>query len=98
MEPLAEPETEPLAEPEAPAVEVSVEPLVLEALDDGLVVVADGVVVAVEPEDGVVAVEDAPVPDVDVLLAGRSQPVANAAASARAAVSEISFIEFSMVR
>ena len=90
--PLIEPEAEPLAEPEAPAVEESVEPL--EALDDGLVVLAGGVVVALEAlEEGVVAVVPAPVVlDVDEDVSGRSHPVANAAASARAAVSEMSFM------
>lgn len=87
------PEALPLAVPEVLDADVSVllglvVPLAVEEVDDGLVV--DGEVV--ELVDGVVAVVDAPVPVVEVLLAGRSQPAANAAANARAAVSGISFM------
>jgi len=93
--PLPEALNEPLAEPDAPEVPaVEVLSVALEDADE-----AGGVegVIVVEldelGEEAGVAVEP-----LDVLFEGRSQPVAKAAASAKAAATGISFIEFSMDR
>ena len=95
--PLSEPDAVPLAEPLAP-VPLAVSVLLDEAEDDGDVAGVDGVTTVVLDEDGEVA-GVAVVPDEVVeeeVEAGRSQPVAKAAASARAAVRETIFIEYSM--
>jgi segregation and condensation protein B len=93
---VPDPEVPPLNEPDALALPLAPVPLVVsvepdEAEDDDGVVV-DGVTTVELDEDGDVA---GVAPDEvveEVLEAGRSQPVAKAAASARAAVRETIFI------
>ena len=92
--PLSEPEAVPLTEPLAP-VPLAVSVLLDEAEDDGEVAGVDGVTTVVLDEDGEVAGVAVVVVEEEV-EAGRSQPVAKAAASARAAVRETIFIECSM--
>ena len=88
-EPLAVPLTDELDGVDVVAEVSGVVPDVEALLDEGEVV--DGVVTLVDV-DGVAVVLRSVVVLVEVLLAGRSHPVVNAAASARAAVRETSFM------